>query len=1044
MQVQALTSIKTSRTATQKKIGSRLFLAVLHQQADPRLTVLTDFRFVKPEADGRVPVDIGLVHASDMKSVLDKLATLDALVNAKSLAYRQINARVRLQDVETVAALPGVLAIRKAVPHATNKIDTSEGDTTHGANEARGYFGVTGGGVKVCVLSDGVDSLATLETSGDVAPTVDVLPSQAGSGDEGTAMLEIVHDLAPGAAEGFATAFTSEPSFAANILALAASGCNIIADDVIYFDESPFEDGPVAQAVNTVTASGVIYFSSAGNEGNLDDGTSGTWEGDFRGNGTPAALAGGGTANDFGDGGQSILVTGSGQASALIWAEHYTDSTHGIASTDYDLYDMDGGLTTIYDASTNTQDGTGGDDVPVEISGPAFTGERLVVMQFAAGTTSSVPMFNLIEFRGTLDSALATSGATRGHSATVAAFSVAATPAVSPGPYPGLFTAADSSEVFSSDGPRRIILDGVTGNELTPGDRTSTGGVVRQKPDITAADGVSVAAPGFSPFYGTSAAAPHAAAIAALLKSGVPGITPAQVRSDLISSAIDIEAGGVDRDTGAGIVMAHAALQTAGALPQAYLNAGTAVPTEIIGDGDAYVENYETWSLTIPLDNNSGGANATAISAVLSSSTPGIAITSPNSTYPDLAVGNSGNNNTPFVFSVSGAASCGTAIDFTLTVTYSGGPSPQTFNFSIPMGSAGTPQTTQYTGPAVAIPDAADLSGSNPGAPAQATLPISGITGNIFSATMSIDGTTCNTTAGSTTVGLDHSFVSDLQIHLISPSSTSVLVINNTDGSGNNFCQTVLDDAAGTSIQSVTSAQAPFTGTFSPNASLSAFTGENPNGNWQLQAQDFFQFDTGNIRAFSITVTPAVCNAPVVNPVITATKQVTGGNQFAGGTVVYTVTLTNSGSGPQFDNPGDEFTDVLPAALTLVNATASSGTAVATVGTNTVTWNGAIGVGGTVTITINATISASASGQTITNQGTVAFDADSNGTNESTALTDDPAVGGATDPTAFIAAAPPEPVKVPAATVRGLILVSLCVAALALFELRRRRRRHSG
>ena len=65
-----------------------------------------------------------------------------------------------------------------------------------------------------------------------------------------------------------------------------------------------------------------------------------------------------------------------------------------------------------------------------------------------------------------------------------------------------------------------------------------------------------------------------------------------------------------------------------------------------------------------------------------------------------------------------------------------------------------------------------------------------------------------------------------------------------------------------------------------------------------------------------------------------------------GGTVTYTVTLTNTGPGAQGDNPGNEFTDVLPAHLALVSATATSGTAVANVGTNTVTWNGSIPAGG--------------------------------------------------------------------------------------------------
>lgn len=1008
IQMSTLRSIKTAKSPIQHKIDSRLYLGLLRQRQDPRLAPLTDFRFVTPEADGRVPVDIVLTRASGIKPVVVAVESLGGLVGAWSYKHGRMRARVHLQDLETLAARPDVRKIRQGTPAFTHKINTSEGDLTHGAQEARNFFGASGAGVKIGVLSDGVDSIAALQASGDL-PAVTILPGQAGSGDEGSAMLEIVHDLAPSAQLFFATAFTDEASFAQNILDLATAGCNIIVDDVIYLDESPFQDGPVAQSVNTVTAAGVLYFSSAGNEGNKDDTTSGTWEGDFLASAAadPGPLAGA-NLHDFGDGGNSILVEfGGGNPPVLIWAEHYDLGT-GLASTDFDIYDMDGGLTTIFDASTDVQDGTGGDDFPIEfIGGGTFGGERLLIDKFAAGATSSVPMFNLIVFRGELDDALTTSGATRGHSSAADAFSVAATPAaasfdgVTPdGPYPGLFTSANESESFTSDGPRRILLS-PSGVEITPGNRTSTGGIVLQKPDITAADGVSCAAPGFDPFYGTSASAPHAAAIAALLKSAVPGLTQAQVRTALTSTAIDIEGPGVDRDTGVGIVMAHAALQSAGATPMAHLTAGAAVPTQLVGDGDAFVESNEIWTLTVPLTND-GGAPATGISGILTTSTPGVTIVSGASAYPDLAVSASANNTTPFQFYVTGVVPCGTTIQFTLTATYTGGVSPQTFDFGITTGSPGTPVTFSYTGPPVPIPDALDLSGSSPGAPALVNLLVSGIAGNVLDVDLMIDGTSCNTTAGSTTVGLDHTFVSDLKIALRSPSATSALAINQTDSAGNNFCQTLLDDeSAGPSIQSVVAANAPFTGSFTPNAPFSTFNSELPNGTWQFEAQDFFQFDTGNIRAFSVIITPAVCNAPPLTINVTGTKTVSG-TFNVGGTVTYTVTLTHQGSLAQADNPGHEFTDVLPASLTLVSANATSGTAVATVGTNTVTWDGAIAGGGSVTITITATINTGTTGTTISNQGTINYDADGNGTNESTGLTDDPSVGGANDPTSFV------------------------------------------
>ncbi len=133
---------------------------------------------------------------------------------------------------------------------------------------------------------------------------------------------------------------------------------------------------------------------------------------------------------------------------------------------------------------------------------------------------------------------------------------------------------------------------------------------------------------------------------------------------------------------------------------------------------------------------------------------------------------------------------------------------------------------------------------------------------------------------------------------------------------------------------------------------------------------------------------------------VTGTKTVSGIFN-PGGTVTYTVVLSNGGPAAQLDNPGNEFTDVLPSTLTLVSSSATSGTAVSVVGTNTVTWDGPIANAGSVTITITATINMGTSGQTISNQGTINYDADGNGTNEANRVTDDPSVGGANDPTSF-------------------------------------------
>ena len=119
-------------------------------------------------------------------------------------------------------------------------------------------------------------------------------------------------------------------------------------------------------------------------------------------------------------------------------------------------------------------------------------------------------------------------------------------------------------ETFSSDGPRRIFYHPF-GAPITPGNflASTGGGKVLQKPDATAVDGVSTETPGFSPFFGTSAAGPHAAGIAALVKAANPNLTNTQIRNILTSTAVDNEAPGVDVTGGAGVLNALAAVLSA-------------------------------------------------------------------------------------------------------------------------------------------------------------------------------------------------------------------------------------------------------------------------------------------------------------------------------------------------------------------------------------------------------------------------------------------------------------------------------------------------
>lgn len=609
-QMAALVQEKESRTPAQQKIDSHLLLAVKVKRGDAIAKAVPSAaqNAALADAEGNVVVDIkaDLSRAdlsSDLRTKIEQLGgevigvyppyhalrarlpliSLEALAgeaavkfirpaeepminraepgrsaNPQALREQSAARAARLSEFRTqLAAKLAALKVSATEPHRasalTGPVD-SEGDVAHRADQVRA-LGINGTGIRIAVMSDGVDSLATEQAAGELPATVTVVPGQAGSGDEGTAMLEIVYDLAPGATLFFATAGGGPANMATNITTLAGApyNCNIIVDDVTYRSEGVFQDDVISQAVNTISAAGVLFFSSAGNSGNLNDGTSGVWEGDFVDGGTQALLPGG-NVHDFGGGVYGNTITAAaaaGRRVALKWSDPL-----GASNNDYDLYILNSTLTSILDSSTNTQNGT---QDPYESSNiNEAVNQRVVILRKTGAATRAL---HLNTNRGRLQ--INTSGQVFGHNAAGAAnaFSVSATNVGNAGG--GVFTggAANPVETYTSDGLRRIFYT-PGGTAITPGNILfgTNGGQVLNKPDITAADCGSTSAPGFLTFCGTSAAAPHAAAVAALLWSFKPALTPAQVRNALQNSALDIEANGYDRDAGFGIVMALQAI----------------------------------------------------------------------------------------------------------------------------------------------------------------------------------------------------------------------------------------------------------------------------------------------------------------------------------------------------------------------------------------------------------------------------------------------------------------------------------------------------
>jgi len=847
---------KQALDGDEAKLESGLRLALQRLSGEGAASRLPRLRTTRADAQGRLQLDILLDSTAALPPLRDWVARLPA-VRVDAAAGDELRAWVRWQDVAAIAARDEVRRIRRAMPARSSGVfarkvasNISQGVVAHAVAGARANLGITGLGQKICVMSDSVDFLGSVQSSGDLPAGIEVLPGQSGLGlgfvGEGTAMLEI-------AQLAFATAFTGVAAFAQNIRAMRFDAdCDVIVDDIIYFNEPPFQDGPIAQAVAEVSADGALYFAASGNEGNLRHGRAGVYEGDFVDAGPLPALPGG-TLNRFTVAGvgssNQVRVLEQGFAATLFWSDPL-----GASGNDYDLFIMSPDLEHVLDAGFDTQDG---DDDAFEITGQLLKEDRVVVWKANAAAPRHL---HLNATRGRFN--LATVGQTKGHSAAAAAFSVAAVDVFRASGQAFTGGAENPVEAFSSDGPRRMYFS-ADGGLLNPGQPSllGNGGIVRLKPDFAAADGVATATPGFAQFYGTSAAAPHAAAIAALLRQADPALGAAAIRAAMAASALDIEDPGPDALGGAGIVMAHAALQAIAAAPIPRLRRGDVLLSVLDGDADLVAEPGETLELRIPLHND-GPAAATAVTATLASATPGVMVLRASAQYPVLAAASVAANTLPFRIALDPGYPCGQPLAFSLSVQYVGGSpgvSPQQLAaVELPVGSLGALVETRYAGPAVAIPDA-DLDG------VVVDLAVAAPGVRVGDLDLRFNGDACSSDALATTVGLQHSFVGDLELSLIAPAATTVKLLQRPsagvgDNHGNHLCQTLFDDQAPTALSDAASTSEPFTGVFRAQEGLARFAGTLADGIWQLRARDLAAPDAGQVRDFSVLIRPALCD----------------------------------------------------------------------------------------------------------------------------------------------------------------------------------------
>ena len=509
---------------------------------------------VRFDDSGNVEVYIHL-DSTDEAS-LQQVRNVVERVEIEGAEYSLVQAWVDPDDLVNLAGLEAVKRITPPDYGYTKKGSTlTEGDAVHRANLVRAFSGLTGEGVKVGVISDGADAWTSAQSSSDLPSRIEINPNNPGEGHEGTALLEIVHDLAPDADLAFSGAGSSL-GFAKAVLWLAndafeGEGADVIVDDLGYFFQPYFEDGITAQAAADAVAGGAVFASSAGNYAQEH------YEGDF--------VDGGDGYHAF-DGSSDItmrLYLPFGAYVILQWNDQF-----GASGNDYDLYICPAGLTPttfnlfngICDASTDVQNGN---DDPLEVAGLYVEGEVDVFIKKDSGQNRRLEMF----FN---DSYAREYGVEEGgifhHAAVPGVLAVGAVDADDPG--------NDDTESFSDQGPSRIYF---------PSFET------RQKPDVVASDGVSVTGSGgfSSHFFGTSAAAPHVAGIAALLieaqRLADPTMTKKQVADAVTQkirdTAIDLGPSGHDNKFGYGRADALAGVESLDQL------SGTTFTVNSTGDG---------------------------------------------------------------------------------------------------------------------------------------------------------------------------------------------------------------------------------------------------------------------------------------------------------------------------------------------------------------------------------------------------------------------------------------------------------------------------
>lgn len=494
---------------------------------------------------------------------LDALAKAGAKIVHIAAEYRTVTAYIGSERLLAVATVAGVESLQEELTpqlahifiegHKPQTLEparpqtqadctsaiTSEGYTQLAVGGATTAYGVSGNGVTVGILSDSynkpasalstnaADDIASGDLPGAANPCgrttpVNVIKEGPAGLDEGRAMLQIVHDLAPGANLAFASAFYGLFDFADQIRALRNAGADVIADDVFYFPDPFFQDGPITEGIKDVTSNGGLYFTLAGNHHKVVNGQAvGSYEvSAYRPMTCPAVtFISQGDCHDFNPGAGTdntyrfTLLNGGKLSLDFQWAEPW----YGV-QTDIDIY-LVNNSNSLLAQSFNGNPGT--TQTPYEFftytnTSGSTQAVNLIIHRFSGTATPRLKYILLQSTSGLSSVEYDASNSTDifgptiyGHSGANEAMSVAAVP----------FNNSNSPESYTSRGFPTYYFGPVTGT--TPAAPLTTP-ETRQKPDFGATDGGrntffgSFDGINFR-FYGTSAAAPHAAAVGALM-----------------------------------------------------------------------------------------------------------------------------------------------------------------------------------------------------------------------------------------------------------------------------------------------------------------------------------------------------------------------------------------------------------------------------------------------------------------------------------------------------------------------------------------------